>query len=358
MEIRLIKTPRTERLVAHDLGDLQALPGTPWSLNDAMSWSKREFIIYADANDVVGLSVDGKLPKNVYTSVANYGWRIIDDGRKTLIVAQLDNPLPAERHNNLWLTLPLFDGAVMLRTANNEVARLPFHLSNNHNVSFPLDMRAFIPSRSLALSNETEILGSFALPGGLADAFLPANVAMTFPGLRLLSEQTSPAGIDLLLGQDAAGVALALATTATKLTLEELGEIASEGIGTQNLSTLALTIDGLPTSLEIRNQDQIDVTLDNSGGLNVAVAKNSTGQLFRLTQSADQLIVSNRAPVIGLISAKNLSRCLHKPAGFIRPRALAENASLQSETSSQTLFGRLQGANEIAFKKNRLRICW
>lgn len=358
-QIRLIKTPRSTQLVEQDFGSLQLLPGTPWSLSEALSWSKREFIVYTNADEVIGLSVDGNVPSSVYASLDNLGWQSLKEGRHTLIIPSAAGGLSdAISRTNFWLLWPAFAGDISLKQPGQTSASIPFHISAKHHLDFPVNMEAFIPKTQLTLPEGAELSGSFTLPPSLAGAWIPKTIPHTFPGLQLLSDHTATSSLDILIGQDDFGPAFVLAANTTDLTLDELGKIATEGLGSQNLSTTVLTIDDLPDSLEIRSPSQINVELDNSDGLEVAVAEDVNGQIFRLTQSSNQLLVSNRAPVIGLVSTAYTSECLRHPAGYLKPAQLLDQLTPDLVFQGQTLFTQLQAAREIAFRKNHLRICW
>ena len=359
LEFRLIKTPRTTRLVEEGFAGVQALPGAPWDLSEALAWSKREFILYSDGENLLGLAVDGQIPAEAQASLENWGWTSIQVGRRTLVSrVNSAEPTAAERHINLWLTLPIFDGSVTVKNDSESTDSVPFRFSSPTSLDFPVNMGSFSPTTKLSLPIGTQLLGSFALSEDLSGAFLPSSVPATFPGLQLLSQQAKQAPIDLLLGNDELGSAFVLAMPTVGLTLEELGAIATEGASLQDLSTTALTTEGLSTSTEIRSSTKIAVNVSNENGLLVAIAENPAGQLFRLTQSDTQLIVSNRATNIGLELAEYSGSCLHKPIGFLAPEAL--NTHLPSINFSQGhhVISHLLHAEEIAYRKNWLRICW
>jgi hypothetical protein len=359
VELRLIKTPRINRLVDQGFAGVQALPGAPWELSEALSWSDREFVIYADKDGVVGLVIDGDLPEDVLASLANWGWASMNVGRRTLIVPQnASEPGPTERHINLWLSLPIFDGTVMLKTADNDIQGLPFRFSSPTSLDFPVNMTEFIPKASLTLPSEATLIGSFALSPSFSEAFLPGSIPASFPGLQDLSEQAKAGSIDLLLGTDEAGMAFVLGMPNTRLSLEELGAIATEGISLQTLSTTALTTEGLSTSSEIRSLADISVNVSNNDGIDIATAGGPDQELFRLTQSSSQLIVSNREPIIGLTSATYSQSCLKGAQGFIRPNDLSLQVPGLNQTTNGGIFDQVVRADEIAFRKNWLRICW
>lgn len=359
MSVRVIKTPRTIKLIENNLGETQLLPGGPWDITEALTWSKREFIVYTDADTVIGVKVDGKLSIETESALVTWGWKPIHFGSHTLIVkTDAAEPLPATHHVNLWLTLPIFDGSLTLAQADNHFQSIPYRFSSAHSLDFPVNMEKFIPTSRLALTESTNLLGSFKLSSAETAAFLPTNVSGSFPGLQLLEANALTNGFDLLLGVDDTGPAFTASTSPTKFSLEDLGAIATEGLSLQNLSTSVLTSDDFPTSLEIRSSAAITVDVNTADNLASAVAKNGSGQLFRLTQSQTQLILSNRPTVIGLNSAELSNTCLNHPAGFIKPHALSELVPNLSTTLGHGLAERLMTADQIAFRKNRLRICW
>lgn len=358
LEIRLIKTPRITNNVRVAFTGVQALPGTPWDIPEALTWSKREFILYSNGQEIIGLRVDGDIPESVIGGLQQWGWQTIPVGQRTLIVrSNSQAPGPTERHLNTWLTLPIFDGNVTLKDGK-DIHGIPFRFSSPTSLDFPLNTRAFTPTNRLTLSADTQLTGSFALSPDLSEALLPKTVPATFPGLSNLGQKASIHGLDVLLGTDKLGAAFAFAMPNANFSLEELGEIATEGASLQNLSTVALTSEDLPTSTEIRGTDKIAVNVSNNNGLAVAIAKTSDGNVFRLTQSATTTIVSNRETFIGLESAKYTGSCLKKPQGYLSPKALSAQLPGLPSSAHHDLVGHLLELEEIAYRKNWLRICW
>ncbi len=356
---RVIKTPRISKQVTETFAGVQALPGTPWDLPTALSWSKRELLVFSDGEKVVGLSVDGQLPDEVYSSLVNWGWTSHVIGRKTIIVANNTQIAESfEHHRNIWLLLPIFDGDLVVKQGNQSTINLPYRFSAGRSLDFPVKTEAFTPSVALAMPSDTEFIGSFALPNTLFSLFLPTSVSASFPGLQTLTTGLGSESIDILLGQDEQGMAFAAAIKSPHLTLEQLGAIATEGVSLQNLSTTALTIDTLPNSLEIRGEGNIDVQLNNTDGIDLAIASTTNQSIFRLTQSSEQLILSNRETVIGPISAKYSGNCLRKPRGFLKPQALHEQLAGLNSTTARDVVTYIGESEEVAFSKNWLRICW
>lgn len=358
LEFRVIKTPRTTNLVQDQFGSTQALPGAPWTITEAMTWSKREFNLYADANKVVGLRVDGQIPNAIQAALPSWGWQTTKTGQQTLIYKiNANEPLPSARHTNSWLLIPYFDGAVTVLSANAEVKSLPFHLSHS-GLTLPVNMEQHIPTTNLALPEETSLLGSFALSAEESGTFFPQNISATFPGLESLSRTSLQDGVDLLLGVDDTGLAFLAAGKTTNLDLEQLGAIATEGLALQNLSTTALTSDDFAHVTEIRSSGDISVDVNTNNDLSTAVAKNATGEVFRLTQSPANLIISNRPTNIGVRQAKYNSTCLKRAAGFIKPIELLTQVPTLAGTLGSSPEAKLMHASEIAFRKHWLKICW
>lgn len=360
LEVRLIKTPRTTKLVNEGYSAVQALPGTPWSIAEALSWSRREFILYFDNETVVGMAIDGDLPEETHSALQLWGWETVAVGKRTLIIQTGDaEPNTGEKNTNIWLTIPIFDGGVTMKSPNNDKAQsVPFRLSSAYSLDFPVNTEAFISKSNLALPSDTVLTGSFTLPADFSDSLLPESVPASFPGLQTLGRQASLSGVDVLIGQDSIGTAFVMAMPLTGLSLEEMGEIVTEGVSLQNLSTFALTSGDLPTRLEIRGADEVTVDVSNNDGIAVAVAKTAEGDIFRLTQTRQQLILSNREPVIGLSSATYTGTCLKRPDGFLSPATLLSNLPLQPRTHGYSITDHVRNAREVAYQKNWLRVCW
>lgn len=358
LEFRVIKTPRTVRLVEEQFGDSQALPGAPWAIIEALTWSKREFSIYADAGSIVGLRVDGEVPASVQSAFTNWGWQMLTYGNQTLIYRLgAADPLPSAHHTNFWLTVPYFDGTFTALSTNSQAKTLPFHMSQD-GLMLPVNMEHYIPTANLALPEDTQLLGFFALSSDEIGAFLPQNISATFPGLQLLNQASLHSGINLLLGIDKTGLAFLAAGQATNFDLEQLGAIATEGAALQSLSTTALTYEEFSNITEIRSANDIGVDVNANDDLSSAIAKNTNGEIFRLTQSDTALILSNRPTFIGVQKANYSSPCLKHAAGFIKPAAILGQVPTLSSAIQSTSEAELMNATEIAFRKHWLKICW
>ncbi|HRH31738.1 MAG TPA: hypothetical protein PLK06_00225 [bacterium] len=358
-ELRIIKTPRTSTLVENQFGNAtQVLPGSPWTITEAMAWSAREFNLYVNTNEIVGVRVDGDIPSDVQSALKNWGWKTLVYRQQTLIYRDdAADPLPAARHVNPWLTIPYFNGTYTTISAGGKATSLPIHISPT-GVTLPVNMERFIPTATLTLPEDTEIVGSFSIPKEESRAFFPQNISAAFPGLQLLNETSLQSGFDLLLGIDNAGLAFLAAGKATNFNLEQLGAIATEGVALQNLSTTALTSDDFTNVTEIRSTGDasVDVNADNS--LSSAVAKNSSGDVFRLTQSPTGLIISNRPTNIGKKQMGYNSTCLKHASGFIKPLNLLTQIPTLEGTLGNSPSAKIMHANEIAFRKHWLKICW
>jgi hypothetical protein len=363
--IRLIKTPELNKTINQVFADVQALPGTPWSLTEAYSWSRREFVLYTDSKDVIGLKVDGYVPEQTLLSLSDWGWKYKNiNHQQTLIYkANLDNATSTIKSpTTWWLLWPNFHGAISIKTPDR-IRSVPIKFTNSHALDILADVNPFIPEGNLDLGDDTQLVGSLALPADWQSVLLPAVIPETFPGLQTLQTAMQNKPLDVMIGKDQQGLTFILAMPSPQFSLEELGAIATEGAGIQDLSTTELPINENETALEIRTQNEVTVNLSNNFALLVANAKTAEGKIFRLTQSSDQLIISNREPYIGLDSAKYPDTCLANPRGFIAPQALVFTPEMQSEASINTLQGaslstKLERAKQFAYRKHRLRICW
>ncbi len=359
LEFRLIKTPQTVRFANTYLTGTQGLLGTPWDMAQLLDWSKRELVIYTDNQAVVGMVIDGDLPPDVWTSLSNWGWAPIALGQRTLLLpAGSNEPGQFERHINPWFKLPGFNGTFTIKDTSNQAYGVPFRLSSRGQLDVALNMSRFIPSTRLVLGSDVQLTGSFFLPPHLSTVFLPNVSSANFPGLQQLSHQAQTSGLTVLIGHDAIGTAMVLSMPSPDWSLETLGAIATEGASLQSLSTTVLTNDRLITGTEIRSATTAQVHVTNNEGLLTATANTSDKQLFRLTQSSAQLIVSNREAIIGLTPAINVDICLRNPNGFLHPQQLMLNLPDLQTGLGGDLFHFLYQADTLAFRKHRLRICW
>lgn len=351
LAINLSKTPRTVELVNQKLANVQALPHGPWSLAQVLSTSNRGLTLYFNDDELVGLSFTGQLDPAMQSELAVWGYRVGTDGHRYLI--EPDNspaPVIIDRGASFFGFMPNMHGSISHIDSAGKLKTAPIRITKSLAMDIWLDMSSFEPSNQPLLDSETELLAFVAVTPDLAQRFLSTTASASFPGLQLLINLAVAGGFELSLGQDKDGLALAATTNPGSLSLEDLGAIAQESLALQSLSTLEYTN-------EILSQGVITLDISTNSGINAAVASNETGQTFRLSTSSEQLLISNRPVRIGLASAKISSDCLARPIGFIKPiRLLDWLIGQTSETAS--INNGLQNANEIAYTKNRLRICW
>lgn len=341
--------------MAENFGEMQILTNAPWSLEEALSWSKREIIVYTDGHTVTGLRIDGHLPAAAQASLDSWEWTSTKIDNKTLLTpAHLAVSNDIERHLNFWLLLPQFDGTITLKTGG-KTKTLPYNISRQGYVDLPLDMSAFVPTSHLALETDTEIIASVVLPPDTVNTFIPNNPSANFPGLIKLENAVEGQHLEILLGKDTQGLAFIAASTTTTLSLEDLATIADEMVSLQNLSTTALTIENFPDSQELRSAEPV-IDINNANGINAVIASTQQGQTFRLTQSDTQLIFSNRPTLISPILAKNTSTCLPRASGILKPKQLTELG--YGEAANNNLMSYILRIDEVAFRNTKLRICW
>lgn len=360
LEARIIKTPRITKLVRDGLSDVQALNGAPWSLSEVLNWSKRELVLYSDGLETLGLVVDGTIPEAVVANLSEWGYTSMSiDKRRTLIIrsgAALNEK--AKRNVNFWLTLPIFDGALTLKNADNTYRSLPFRFSSANSLDFLIGTQKYTPKIGLKLPTDTQLISTFTLPADLANKSNFVAIPAAFPGLQKLHQQSKAKDIEFLLGQDALGLAFVLAIPSTNLSLEELSQIAIEGAGLGHLSTSVLTNDLRLTNLEIRSNDDINLDISHETDMKVVRATTTTGLIFRLTQTTSQLIISNREPSIGVDFAKYSGNCLHKPMGFLSITALNDGFLKPLAHGQTSLSAFVASSKDIAYRGHKLRLCW
>ncbi len=353
--VRVIKTPRTAKLIEDNFGTVPALTGAPWTIHHVMEWTKREAILFTDGEQVVGIKVDGPLSNDTLASLTTWGFKTVEAGSAYFIVAEQAPEL--ERTSATFtpaMLLPMFHGNVALRS-DTDIQVLPFRLRAG-SVDFRLKQLAFVPEQPPVLAVETDLSGLFHLPAELASGFLPTNIPAAFPGLQRLSVLLHEQGADVAIGTDKVGQVFALAIPNSTLSLPELEELAIEVLNLQSLSVRDYTYETLPEAQEIIALEEpiLDVTENN--GLITITAQDSDGQLIRLSQTTERLLISNRASVIGLESAIPSTACLDGTVAFLQPRELESWFTPQSGVPTD-LLTHLAHAQELATRNHTVRLC-
>ncbi len=359
-QIRVLKTTRTIKHLDSSFASYQILPGTPWTVADAMSWTKKQLIIYTDGQNIVGIATDRALPTEVVDSLQNWGLQSTANGRHGQLISVLNSEIQSitEHSGSFWLFTPIFDGSIALKVGD-EISKLPWRWSSDSSISVATNLTELAPKSELKLAPNTDLWAVIGLSAESAQAWLPQNLPLVFPGLRLLSEHLRTQGFDLALGEDGQGPVILLSTSNPGFSLEDLGQIAQESLYLQDLSTLELTLDDLGESFEIRSEIVADLDVTQSDNQLAATAKGPDGQVFRLNQANNALIISNRPPVIGLEEAQAPDECQNNPTGFVRPHALTQGSTFLGVSNLQTGWPSfLSKVQTISWKKTWLKVCW
>jgi hypothetical protein len=345
------KSPATLEHVETQLGSIQTLPGLPWSLTETLQRSQQGMTVYFDANSAVGLKLKGELEEQELAVLRAWDIVITKHGNHTLILpAGAAEPTHHKNSFHFWAFLPGVDGALAFKNANNQLQTAPFWVTGDQNLKIFVNMEAFAPRDTPPLGPDTDVIAFLSLDPAMSEQALANSIPGAFPGLRQLVDLGQRHGFELTLGQDTAGLAYFLSTQDENLSLEALGAIAEESLSLQHLSTTGSTN-------EIRSTQEITIDFHNVDGVHSATARDETGNIVRLNASANQLIISNRPAKIGLESANKSTSCLQNPVGFIKPSAIYASLPL-GVLSEASLDSRIKIAQEIAFTKNWLKICW
>ena len=341
------------------IGSHQLLPDSPWTIDDALIWAKRELSIHMnEAGEVQGVSFDAVLDEQRRQSFESFGWNVHEIKGKTLISRGESPSEPRFRlmFASLW---PLFDGYIVDWQQNQ---RFSAQISKE-GVRFVGAGQRVEQQKSVVLSENSSVFAWMHQSPSDEPLHLPLffSPLLSDSSLAELSQMLSARLEQIVLGEDDGGMFFHLIFTEHGVDLQEAAEIAKNLLSQHNLSTTALTIDSETTVSEIRSSTQnIVVDVQDEASTTLLTAQDETGNIMRIAHSDESLVLSNRETPLTLEPYLHESACLSSAHSSVLTAQLLESDVLAQAFGSpnQRLPFLLSISHEIAISNRSTALCW
>lgn len=352
--IRILKTPRSVREISAHLGDESIMQDSPWTVGDLFSQTKREMAIYMDGSEVIGVGIDRLAGEKITEDAAAAGIEVHSFGKKTLLLKDTNIPVKKKSHFSLGMLFPWYQGEVLIQNGG-KITSAPFRFGKR-----AVTVQHLGRGSSLQTVNVPEGTVSYTLlhiePNTLA-ANANIDVPLVFPGIRAVLTEAKKKGLTIFFGRDEKGIVWSLSIPEGKLTTGDIENFAQEAFYTPHINASVFE-DGAFRFDELKTSETIVPTTTKEGDITITFAKDSAGNVIRATQTAHSLIVSNRDVVISSTSNIPLSSCHKKAQEFMRPGDLLSLLPASELISERSFFSFMTKANEIAFTKHAMKVCW
>lgn len=336
----IVKNGQSIASIHENIGHKSLFPGAPWTVQDAMDWSKREFSLHFAQGELVGVTTDQAFDSNTLMLAQYHGFSQSNDGKSYSLSTEPSHSRTVSRFTPALLT-PRTNG-IFLENGRKYSARI------NHvgiTVKGIGQDSPIFPAWSL--TQDAEVLSRWYIPPG-SSAFSDslANIIQTH-------------GAHTLFARDSLGLAQYITISLSDIPTEDLAEIATDLISRNALTTTALTTTDGSIFEEIRVDTQIiETNIESQDGL-TTITSRVGDESIRITRSANLVTISNRDLSSGG-SASHLSTCLPGAENFSRTSelsaALNTSSSFAPQTVPYTVFN--HWFTEIAASSRVLRLCW
>ena len=338
--------------LSEHLGNQQAISQTPWTLNHVLSWCRRSCSIHLDETFIpIGFTLDTALNESLRATFEATGLQttLSVDGTRLLVSHPSQQVYDQKRTHWTFSGLTPWNDASLLvhETQSSQAVRI-----NKRGLSLTGATGVFDPHRH-ALSEDAQILAQLAISTASTEAFqsiLPQTVQSFFTAL-------NHAPISLAIGLDPEGPVYSIQVPTT-LSHQVAAELTHELIKPQSLSTLEWTIEDGTVVSEIRfDESSITANTTSDGEEFFLDVQNNEQTALRLTQSANALILSNRAISLNSL-AKIPSTCARRTSRFIRPADLISSLADSNHITITRRSSLLLSFEEVAFFDRRTILCW
>ena len=352
--LRFEKTAKTSRILSKEQGD-QLLSPLPWTLQDLISRSNREYALFFEDMQLVGVAFDATLEQKEYDFLKSAGHFVQSENSWTFIGSE---PPYSEKKEQTWPVFSVLPGNHGHFSDQN--GRRSFSVKKKGITIHRAGQKATIVSEASLPASATPYAslildpGSTTLPPAVS-ALLPIPAHQTF----LTAVQTY--GARYTLAHDDKGGVIALFVPTDIFTTDELTTLARDIVSRKSLTTTALTSITGESFKEIRTNDEhLESTIRAEEDFTYITVMNQSGFTIRVTKTNAGTIFSNR-DISAEVSQNNIaSECLITAVSFVDLDTLEETfapGQLIEPWFEHQLFP-VFDLSELAFSRHKSRLCW
>ncbi len=335
--IRVLKNARTTQILHEKLGSQTVIAGAPWSVDDLLAMSDREFSVHFNETGMVGFTTD-RDDLTLDQQIADvYGLTNGTTAGRTYIGRNAINTQPKYTFSlNLWS-----DGTI-------------FDVSGQKSGTIHIDDSG-LTIKGLGLAAGPAVMSQLN-PIIAAVSWSAHSVAapkLLEAGLGILSQsdllaEITEVGASASLGTDAQGQVVNLFVPSQKFSTDDLAKLGKDMMSRVNLTTLELTnADGSSVLELFSDSSQIKSEVTTNNGQTVITLVNPHGDGFKILKDESGIFFSNRANIELNLELSSKSACLRSAHSFIQPNKILVGFNHPFASFS-----------EIAWSQNKTKLCW
>lgn len=355
VSIHVLITPHNIDTLQSNIGELPVMPGSPWTMNDIIARSHREFSVHIAADGTQSYTLDTPLTTSEMTALQSFGYAATTAHSATLVAPIGTTSVQDGPRLTLRALSPFFDGDVLIHHEEGS-DRTTLSVTREGITLHGLGTKAnnenspYISSESTVLAQFTILPNSQMLPESIA-ALLP--IPATSRALAMLREN----GGTIVLTQDSEGIGYFVSFHPGELSVEDLAGLGKDIINRQTLTTRALTTDDGEQFAELRaDPDAITTEVRAEEDFTFISLTNNEGFALRLARTPTILTLANREIPLEN-SNQPRSQCLYRAHTWLNP-VLITDMPTSAQNSNRTLQVLLSQFSEIAINSRNISLCW
>lgn len=353
LAVRILHTPKSARMIDAHLSNIQLLPGSPWSLGDMLSTTKRGLNLFTHGSDVTAV-LDYEAGADMVTTAQNYGYSItVSDGITVLSTAQnpptFSSSLPRIQFSALRPSAVALLGTTGITTSV---------LTDNNNIIISSQLLS-APETTSPIDTGSTSMVSLKITSAMAHIFETYLLPENTPGAQYLARIIGSDGANIELYEHNENLYYRIAAHRTEvddLSAENLSAVGREIVGIPDLTLNELTLPDGTAVQELKSPNVEETVHDEHPYTFVTIS--SERKTIRLSLSPELVTLTNASVLPTDNGEVARSVCLRSAHAWIKPRTLNTYVPRATRYHAATPLSLLLNITEVASSKTKTRVCW
>lgn len=335
--VRLFKNAHTTELLHNYLGAEQVIPGSPWSLDELLAQSTREFSVHFNDSGIVGVTVDKIVDQNFIKTAKIFGLITAIEDQHTYIGLLI----PEIQHGNR-ININVFEDGAMFSENHQKIGSLHLNKSGLTIKGIGLASGPMI----IEQANDLDVAISIPANTTLIPQIIETNLLINSQN-DLLNE-IQRVGASISIGHDAAGQSLVIFIPSQKFTGDELAQLGTAMMARSNLTTLELTNPDGSSVLELfSNSHELKSEITTNDSQTTIKLTDVNDEGFKIISTDNGIYLSNRNTFQITNDPISKSACLRSANSYIKPKLIFAATDFP-----------LTKFSEIAWNASSIKFCW
>jgi hypothetical protein len=334
--VQILKNAKTSKLLHEHLGSTPIIAGTPWSIDDILSLSKREFSVHFDETGIVGFTTDHTAAADTIQAAKNYQLATATQSGRSYF-----GKIPASSEPSYTFSLNLWHEGVIFDSNHVKVGTLQVSDTGLTVNGLGLD-----PGPD-TIGQKQPLLAAVSWPANSIKWPQMMEFGLGISEQRQLIEQIIEVGASVSYSEDDHGQTVILFVPTMKFSADELARLGKELMSRLNLTTLELTNPDGSSVLELfSNSNRITSQVEINEGVTIITLVDETDQGYKIIKNSQGIYILNRLSLEINNQTSPKSSCFRAANSFLQPKRIL------TPTSQLMIF------SEIAWNKSTTRLCW